>query len=158
MSRLRPGGSTVWHKQERDRDGMQSMSRAQTLQQAAQAAASTWGPLMPSPQLFVLLQPLASAHTGAEEARVRTRSQHPHLEAPEGPAAAPTPLPFPSIEGHLPSPQHLTPPMLSSKAVAMPTSPLRFHMPAQSHLAGFTEMSASSALSASAFWLHGCEY
>lgn len=93
VSRLGPGGSTVWHKQERDRDGMQSMSGSQTLQQAAQAAASTWGPLMPSPQLFVLLQPLASALTGAG-ARVRTCTRHPHLEAPEEPAAPPQPYPF----------------------------------------------------------------
>lgn len=77
---------------------------------------------------------------------------HPHLEAPEVPAAPSlTPPSLPSIEGHLPSPQHLTQPRLSSKAIAMPTSPLHHRMPAQSNLAGSTEMSASWALSGSAF-------
>lgn len=78
------------------------------------------------------------------------RHSHPHLEAPEGPAApSHTPPPLPSIEGHLPSPPapdaSQTPPRL------MPTSPLHHRMPAQSNLAGCAEMSAFWALSGLAF-------
>ena len=61
---LRPGGSAVRCVHvcvcvcERERQRW-SVSAEQTLQQTAKSGVSTWAPLIPSPQLFVLVQPLA---------------------------------------------------------------------------------------------------
>lgn len=91
--RVREAGAGSAQERERSRDAAA----------AAQAGASTCAPPIPSPQLFVLAQPLASvrAHASAREhAPPRARRPDPLREAPRSLAAVSPP----PAEGHPPSP------------------------------------------------------
>ena len=61
------GACTSVCVRERERERQRrSVSAEQTLQQTAKSGVSTWAPPMPSPQLFVLVQPLACALAHAQ--------------------------------------------------------------------------------------------
>lgn len=111
-----------------------SVSAEQTLQQTAKSGVSTWAPQIPSPQLFVLVQPLACvlAHRST-----RTWSETSLSGRSLGACCS---LPCLSTEGHLQcaSPHH-------PETIACPPAPTHHHVPALSNLAGSTEMSASPA-------------
>lgn len=113
------------------------MSAEQTLQQTAKSGISTWAPQIPSPQLFVLVQPLACvlahgstrtrAHMGSIlllEKVLGDQQLPPRPRSRRSPALR-LPLPLPRLRQAHPAPSRC--------------------VPALSNLAGSTEMSASSA-------------